>query len=144
MGDFWRFFFSFKHWEIWNFLMWKTTLNGGQWRIQDYQTGGAKHKGRIINLLFWPIFSKNCKKMKGIGSKGDSSTVPLPFGSANGDPYNSFSSGRSRISQKGMVAPPIIRPFFRKLHENEEFLPEKEDPSPPLDPPVLFETSLQL
>ena len=36
-----------------------------QWRIQDSpEGGGANLEGGSANLIFWPIFPKNCMKMK--------------------------------------------------------------------------------
>ena len=31
---------------------------------------GANHKGKGVNLLFWPKFPKNCMKMKRMGGGG--------------------------------------------------------------------------
>ena len=75
--------------------------------------GCANHKGGGANLLFLPIFPKNCMKLKKFGLGGGASLAP-PFGSANGQ-FSKASNQRLEVmSKKG--SHPQYRNMSIKTH----------------------------
>ena len=54
-----------------------------QWRIQDFPDGGAPTPERGCQHTIWPIFPKNCMKMKKIWPRGGGTRPCAPPRSAN-------------------------------------------------------------
>ena len=56
-------------------------LSTNQWRIQDFpEEGGANPKGRGGRQpIIWPIFPKNCMKMKKFWARGGGASLAPPL-----------------------------------------------------------------